>query len=970
MDPEFDRLQQALAPKIALERRLGSGGMGTVWLGREVEVPRLVAIKTLRPDRYTADAAQRFAEEARNAARLFHPNIVRVHYNSPDDAPDPYFVMQYMEGETLRARLDRGVLPYERVLALGHDLLAALGVAHRAGIIHRDVKPGNIFLENGRAVLGDFGISKAIDRTPDREATAGPLGTPDYMAPEQYAGETSKRSDLFAVGVVLWEACTGRRWERVDPSATDWSPVPAPLREPIARALQWDQANRWQDAAAFAGALPQVADREDTTAPVTGSLTRFSGPVGRGTTPRRFALRALLAAAAVAAAIVLWRACHPQPKALASVPAVGVVVAPFDQAAGLPQVRGYEIAGRAAFYLHRLPRIVGAPIDAAARAWRSSDLPESERLPWLAATVHARFAVWGSVQPRGSRLEVRLLGYDTLSRRAFEFPVSGDSADLAALGDRIGFTVAKTLLPDSLSMYQPTPLRFTQSSDAAANFWQGEEATSRGAWKTAEQHYVRALAADSTFVLAKWRLGMARRWSVSPETFPRGFYPLDSIGREGLSRTEATLIDAQFAPSAARRFDLYREALDSAPWDPYAALLYGDELFHRGPLVGQPLEAAVAMLGRAVANDPFMAPAWEHLAWAQIRRGQRDSAGAALQRLIQVSGPAAESWIYTPDLLRAAFALRFEAPTPEAAASAFGSRDALALAARFAIGFDMPQRQLDFGGRLAEAAGRRSPQRANGLVAQGVALVALGRPAAAFSRFDSAVGLFPTPDEAALQAAEWRVVPAALGLPGVSAGDRGEGRTRLQALAAAAGPRATRAAWALALDGFLTGDTADGRRWRQVVRARGEAAGPLDGLLAALEAHAMGDPAALPLTLPVLDYDSAGRQPDPFLRAALHLVRGNWFESTGDMVLADQSWLWYENTDAVGLPSGEAQPVDVDWALGAYAGARRAMLAFRCGDTTHGCPLARRTLGFWQDVEPGTLPVADSLRIQARGCPP
>ena len=121
MDPEFDRLQQALAYRIATERRLGSGGMGTVWLGREVGKDRLVAIKTLRQDRYTADAAQRFVEEARNAARLFHPNIVRIHYNGPDGAPDPYFVMQYMEGETLRARLDRGPLEYAEVVRLGHE---------------------------------------------------------------------------------------------------------------------------------------------------------------------------------------------------------------------------------------------------------------------------------------------------------------------------------------------------------------------------------------------------------------------------------------------------------------------------------------------------------------------------------------------------------------------------------------------------------------------------------------------------------------------------------------------------------------------------------------------------------------------------------------------------------------------------------------------------------------------------------
>jgi serine/threonine protein kinase/tetratricopeptide (TPR) repeat protein len=963
MDPEFDRLERALAPRIALERRLGSGGMGTVWLGREVGVDRLVAIKTLRPDRYTAAAAQRFIEEARNAARLFHPNIVRVHYNSPDSAADPYFVMQYMEGETLRARLDRGVLPYERVVSLGHDLLAALGVAHRAGIIHRDVKPGNVFLENGRAILGDFGISLAIDRTTDREDTAGPLGTPDYMAPEQYRGDASNRSDLYAVGVVLWEACTGRRWEGADPAAAEWSQVPAPLREPIARALQWDQADRWPDAAAFAGALPALQE-PDTTQPTAGR--RGTPAPARRPARRTMIVWATVAAAAIVGAAWLLKHFRPPPTFVRQ---VGLVVAPFDPGAGLPVARGYELAGRTTFYLYRLPRIGGPPIDAAARAWRSSDLPESERLPWLASTMQVRYGVWGSVQLRGAALDVRLRGYDTLTRRLVDFSVRGDSADLADLGDRIGLEITERLVQDSVHL-TATPL-FTRSAGAAADFWQGEEASSRGAWKTAEEHYLRALQADSAFVPAKWRLGMARRWSNRPETFPPGFYPLDSIGRQSLTPTEAMLVDAQFARSPAQRFELYRQAVDSAPGDPWAALLYGDELFHRGPLVGRPLDSAVAMLGRAAADDPYLAPAWEHLAWAQIRLGHRDAASAALARLLQTSGPSSESWIYLPDLMRAAFALRFEAPSPADAVAAFGSIESLALAARGAIGFDMPRYQLAFGERLTADARAGSPQRANGLVAQGVALIALGRPAAAFTRFDSAASLFPSPDEALLQAAEWRVLPAALGLPGVSAQDRADGRARLAARAVGTDLRAVRAAWALAVDGFLRGDTAMGSRWRAQVTGRGDAATePLDRLLAALEARARGDPGALALTDPVLDADSAGRQPDPFLRATLHLVRGDWADAAGDATLADRAWLWSENTDAVRWPSAEAQPVDVDWALGAYAGAQRASLAFRRGDRARGCLLARRTLEFWREPEPGMAEAVKRLLAQTRGCLP
>jgi tetratricopeptide (TPR) repeat protein len=963
MDPEFDRLQQALAPRIALEHRLGSGGMGTVWLAREIGVDRLVAVKTLRPDRYTADTAQRFAEEARNAARLFHPNIVRVHYNCPEGAAEPYFVMQYMEGETLRSRLDRGALPYEAVVRLGHDLLAALTAAHRAGIIHRDVKPANIFLADGRAVLGDFGISKAIDRTADREPTGGPLGTPDYMAPEQYTGEASRRSDLWAVGVVLWEACTGRRWARLDPAAADWSPVPPPLREPLARALQPDQERRWTDAAAFAGALP--AQREGPEG-VTQPGAPLQGP--RRSMPRKPRIRPWLVGVGVAAiGLSLWWIRPPPPPA--AMAPIGLVVAPFDQAAGMPPARGYEIAGRTGFYLRRLPGVTSAPIDAAARAWRSADpaLTETERLRWLTSTTHARYGVSGTVQVVGADLEVRLRAYDTLTRRPSELSVRGDSADLARLGDRIGLELAQRLLGDSVR--RSTARRFTENADAAANFWQGEEAASRGAWKTAEDHYLRALRADSTLVLAQWRLGMARRWSLSPETFPPRFYPLDSVARDGLTPTEARLVDAQFAGSTERRFTLYQEALDSAPWDPYVALLYGDELLHRGPLAGRSLDSAVVMLTRAVTDDPFLAPAWEHLAWARIRLGQRDSAAAALRRLGEVGAPPEESWVYVPALLRVAFAARFDGPPAEAVAFALDSAGSLPRAARGAIGFDLPRYQLAFGARLAGGSRLPPRDRANGLVAEGVALMALGRPTAAFARFDSAVAFFPSPEEATLQAAEWRVIPAALGLPGVSDREREDGRARLASLAAAGGRLAYRAAWALAVDGFLRGDTAATRRWPVPGWPPDARAEPLAHMVEAFDARARGDAGAIALTDRVLEADSAGRQIDPFLRATAHLARGAWLEAIGRLDLADQSWLWYENSDVVGNHDAEAQPADVDWALGAYAGARRAALADQRGDHQRACALARRTLGFWTESEPGMAAAVASLRALAGKCP-
>ena len=297
------------------------------------------------------------------------------------------------------------------------------------------------------------------------------------------------------------------------------------------------------------------------------------------------------------------------------------------------------------------------------------------------------------------------------------------------------------------------------------------------------------------------------------------------------------------------------------------------------------------MLTRAATDQPFMAPAWDHLAWALIRLGRKDSAAIALKRLGELSGPPDESWIYLPALLRFAFAVRFEDPPPEAAAALLDSARALPLAARGAIGFDLPRYQRAFGERL-ERVSRTREQRGDGLVAQGVALVALGRPTDAFARFDSAATAFPSPEEAALQAAEWRVLPAALGLPGVSARDRDLGRARLEALAADTGIRGRRAAWALAADGFLRSDTATAMRWRvEVARLRDPRLELLERMLDAFEVHARGasdaatQTTAMALTGIVLESDSAGRQIDPFLRATAHLARGAWAEASGDLEL-------------------------------------------------------------------------------------
>ena len=193
---------------------------------------------------------------------------------------------------------------------------------------------------------------------------------------------------------------------------------------------------------------------------------------------------------------------------------------------------------------------------------------------------------------------------------------------------------------------------------------------------------------------------------------------------------------AQFASSGEARFAQYQAALAAAPDDPFAPLLYGDELFHRGPLAGHSLAEALAMLRESIARDSTMAPAWEHLAWAHIRMGQRDSARLALDTLRQVAGPAEEGDIHLPDLLQVAFGFRFPGGSQGPDPGPLRSPAVLPLAARGALAFDLPELQLELGRTLAGLPKASPATRGNGQVAQAVALVTLGRPMAALAYFE------------------------------------------------------------------------------------------------------------------------------------------------------------------------------------------------------------------------------------------
>src|SRR4029078_13683985 len=205
------RLVAALSDCYRIERELGAGGMATVYLAHDLKHDRAVAIKILGDGLAASSGPEHFLLEIKTTARLTHPHILPLHDSGEADGL-LYYVMPFVDGETLRARLDRErTLPVTEAIAITKAVADALHYAHAHGVVHRDIKPENIFLQAGHALVAAFGIARATTTTGTRMTSVGvAIGTPTYMSPEQSTGEdVDSRSDQYALATMLYEMLTG-----------------------------------------------------------------------------------------------------------------------------------------------------------------------------------------------------------------------------------------------------------------------------------------------------------------------------------------------------------------------------------------------------------------------------------------------------------------------------------------------------------------------------------------------------------------------------------------------------------------------------------------------------------------------------------------------------------------------------------------------------------------------------------------
>ena len=351
--------ERVLAGRYRLLERIDEGGAGAVWHATDERLGRDVAVKILGPD---ADEAfrERFADEARRAASVQHPNVVTV-YDEGRDGEDSFMVMEYVRGKTLRDVIaDRGPLPAHQAARIVSQVAAALDAAHEAGVIHCDVKPANVILdEQGTAKLTDFGIARAARGPREHEL----IGTARYIAPERVEGHApTERSDVFSLGLVAYELLAGRPAyeemetedllrQRLDGPAPSLRNarvgVPDGVDVVVRRALARDPQDRFSSAGAFARQLIAAAERGGDA---TGVLSSPPIPLKRGPGWRIDSTVALLAVILVLAGTLAVFAAFQGRSAIVPLPSVGPgQTAPA--ASGTPNVVGKSVADATATLL-------------------------------------------------------------------------------------------------------------------------------------------------------------------------------------------------------------------------------------------------------------------------------------------------------------------------------------------------------------------------------------------------------------------------------------------------------------------------------------------------------------------------------------------------------------------------------------------------------------------------------------------
>ncbi|MBI4503843.1 MAG: protein kinase [Gemmatimonadetes bacterium] len=574
MSETLEGLKAALAGRYHIERELGQGGMAIVYLAEDLKHQRKVAVKVLRRELSAGLGAERFVREIQIAARLQHPHILPL-YDSGDAGGILFYVMPFVEGESLRQRLkQKPPLSPGDALQLFTEIAGALDYAHAEGVVHRDLKPENILLSRGHAVIADFGIARAITaaRGPELTAAGVAVGTPAYMSPEQIAGdrELDGRADQYALGCVLYEMLAGERpftaqtleglmrQHLLDepPSVTAARPdTPHSVASAIRRSLAKDPALRFASCGQFAGAV--------------AGKTRMAR-----TPPFRAPLYAAMIV--VTAGAALWTFARMRDAASGTrMPRLAVL--PFDNRGAVSDE--YVADGITEAITTRLASIGDLRVISRQSVLQYKGSGKSLRQ--IAAELDVQYLLAGSLQrERPSEPASRVRVSPQLIRTSDETQPWAASYDVelnevfrvySEIADSVARHLSITLAGSVRRVLAERPTRNTQAYDyylrGNAYF---ERRLSEPEARLAVEMYQRAVDADSMFADAFARLAYARAWLAwdfaGPEEVTRARQALDRAIALGPDRAEGQLAAGYLAfygaadyPKALQQFTVLRE---------------------------------------------------------------------------------------------------------------------------------------------------------------------------------------------------------------------------------------------------------------------------------------------------------------------------------------------------------------------------------------------------------------------------
>ncbi len=613
MTDPLERLKSALADRYEVQREIGRGGMATVYLARDLRHERPVALKVLHPQLAIGLGPDRFLREIQIAARLQHPHIVPL-YDSGQASDLLYYVMPYVEGESLRERLQReGRLPIEDALEIARAVAAALDYAHRQNVVHRDIKPENVMLHDGEAVVTDFGIAKAVTAAAGQNLTqtGTAVGTPAYMSPEQAGGaeEIDGRSDIYSLGTMLYEMLggaapfTGATVQAIMAQLfTD--PVP-PLRE------RRDDVPDWLEDAIVRALAKRPQDRYDTPSEFAQAM---AWPAG-GSTP---------------------------PGSPAGSGTKSIAVLPFADMS--PQRdQGYFCEGIAEEIINALSRIQALHVASRTSAFAFKD--KQADVGEIGRKLKVGTVLEGSVRKAGERLRVTAQlvnvanGYQLWTER-----YDRQLEDVFAIQDEIAENIVKALRvvlsPEEKRQIEKPPTENVQAYDYYLRGRQYFHQFRRTGMQSARRMFERAIETDARFALAHAGLAdccafLYMYWDGSKANLDAA----DSASRKALE-LGPDLAEAHasrgFALALNRQYDAARPEFEAAirlnPKLYEAHYLYARACFQEGRL-----EDAVRHYEAASRVRPEDYQAQLLMQSPLHALGRHDDARAALRKGLQIA---------------------------------------------------------------------------------------------------------------------------------------------------------------------------------------------------------------------------------------------------------------------------------------------------------------------------------------------